>query len=431
MDDICFLANNLKIVTLQGVLNLLVMKNTIFFILAFVFVMGCTNVQDPEIITEIEVTEKSAENIVMANNAFAFDFLKEIDAAETQPNYMVSPLSLSLALGMAYNGAAGDTKKAFEQVLKYDAPKEVVNQFNKDLILALASTHTGSVMEIANSIWVEQTFPVKDNFKILNQTYYGAEVANLDFNAPESPDIINGWVSDKTHQKIPTIIDETKGYVLFLINALYFNASWMYQFDKDYTQKERFYTSSDSWQESDMMTMTEDVKYYANDLFSSVILPYENEKFSMVVLLPNQEYTCSDVIEQLDAEKWNAWMENFTTQEVSVKLPKFKMSYKNKLNDELINLGLGIAFSGSANFSDISDVAIFISFVLQKTFIDVKEEGTEAAAVTIIGFERTSVPSQPSPIFFNANRPFVYLIKDNATGSICFVGKVSAPEYEE
>lgn len=402
----------------------------IVFLLLLLF-MSCTLTEDPDIETDPKISQKSAESIVSANNIFAFDFLKEVNAAEEKDNFMVSPVSLSLALGMAYNGAEGETKKAFETVLNYEASKAEVNQFNKSLIQNLSSSTDGSVLEIANSMWIEQTFPVKDVFKQINMNYYNAEVANLDFMDPKSVDVINGWVSDKTHQKIPTIINETGDNVLFLINALYFNANWMFQFNEDYTHTESFFPKPDSALDVEMMTMTENLAFAENELFTSVIIPYEKEKFSMVVLLPNPDMSTDDIIQSLDADSWDQWLGSFETEEVAVKLPKFKLKYKNKLNDELINLGLGIAFTGSADFSGISDIRLLISYVLQKTFIDVKEEGTEAAAVTIIGFETTSIPEEPMPRFFTVDRPFLYVIKDNTTGSICFVGKVGEPKYED
>lgn len=400
-------------------------------IVLMLLLSACTFTEDSIVDPDPEVSQKSAENIVTANNTFAFNFLKEINESEEEENFMVSPVSLSLALGMAYNGAAGDTKKAFDEVLNYGESNSDVNQFNKNLMKNLSSSSDGSVLEIANSIWIEQTFPVRDTFKQINTTYYNAEVANLDFKDPNSVDVINAWVSDKTHEKIPTIIEEIGDNVMFLINALYFNANWMFQFDKDYTQTESFYQRSGSAIDVEMMTMTADLEYLENEVFSSIILPYEKDKFSMVVLLPNQDKSTNDVIDLLSAQQWDTWLNSFKKEDVSVKMPKFKLEYKNTLNDELIDLGLGIAFSKQANFSKISSIPLFISYVLQKTFIDVKEEGTKAVAVTIIGFEVTANPDEPMPKFFTINRPFVYVIKDNATGSICFVGKVGKPEYKE
>jgi serpin B len=408
------------------------MKTNILILLLAILFTACELSEDPKLKINKELTNKSAELIVAENNKFALEFFKKVSEFDTATNNMVSPVSLSLALGMAYNGAEGDTKAAFDEVLDYPATLTEVNEFNQNLIRKLSSSEDGSVMEIANSMWIHDGFPVKEDFINLNREYYQAEVANLDFSDPASVDVINNWVSNKTHDKIPTIINEISADMrLFLINALYFNAAWMYEFNKEFTEQGTFIKDNGNEMDVEMMTMTENLNYFKNDLFSSVILPYEKEKFSMVILLPNAGKTTGDVIGAMDHATWTDWMESYDTIDVSVNLPKFKLEYKNMLNDELIDMGLGIAFSGAADFSGISDIALKIAYVLQKTFIDVNEEGTEAAAVTIIGFENTSMPSGNLPELFIVNRPFVYAIKENVTGSICFMGKVGAPEYEE
>ncbi len=374
-------------------------------------------------------TPKSME-IVSANNEFAFDFFKKVYESETEENFMISPVSLSLALGMTYNGADGDTKTAFENVFKYNKSTQEINDFNKNLITKLSSSQDGSVMEIANSIWIEQNFPVKNNFIQTNQTYFDAEVQNLDFSNVNSVNTINSWVSGKTHDKIPEIITEiSPDAVMFLINALYFNASWKYEFDPEDTESAVFNTGSGT-KNVEMMTHTSTLAFAQNDLFTSVVLPYEQEKFSMVILLPNEGKSTDDIADELNQENWNNRQNAYDSTKIALYLPKFKLSYKNKLNDELIELGLGNAFSPTlANFSKISDISTFISFVLQKTFIDVNEEGTEAAAVTIVGIEYTSIGEGARE--FNVNKPFIYLIKENLTGSICFMGKVGSPEYQD
>ncbi len=375
------------------------------------------------------ITNPKALEIVESNNEFAFDIFKTINENESKENFMISPVSLSIALSMIYNGSDGDTKTAFEEVLKYNATGQEINEFNKNLIGKLSSDLDGSIMEIANSIWMDNNFPVKPEFIQTNQEYFDAEVQNLDFANPNSVNIINDWVSDKTHDKIPTILDEISAEaVMYLINALYFNANWNYKFDKDDTEVETFHTNNGN-KDVDMMNLTSKLLYTSNDLFSSIELPYEKNKFSMIIMLPNEDKTTDDIIDQLDSDNWNNWIESMDSTKLAVKLPKFKLDYENELRDELAELGLEIAFSRQADFSKLSDLSTFISLVLQKTFIDVNEKGTEAAAVTIIGIELTSAPGGPK--LFEANRPFIYAIKENLSGSICFIGKVGSPEYED
>ena len=371
---------------------------------------------------------KSAQGLVAANNAFAFDFIKAHSHFATEANYMISPVSLSLALGMAYNGAAGDTKKAFEDMMHYNDLPLDINDFNRALIDHLSSSDKVSLMEIANSIWVNEGFPVKNAFLNQNEISYDAEIQNLDFFNPESLDIINGWVSQKTHDKIPTILDSIDpNAVLYLINALYFNAQWKYAFDKEYTKPSSFQKADGTRVSVEKMHVSEHFPYYANESFSSVVLPYANDQYQMTIILPNYPQSTEEIIASIDLEWWNAWQADYdTTYEVTVALPKFKSEYSKKLNDELKFLGIENAFSSQANFSNISDISTFISFVLQKTFIDVNEEGTEAAAVTVIGFEYTSI-EQPPLINFDVDRPFLYFITDQATGAICFMGKVGEP----
>lgn len=407
--------------------------NMLVILVLVLFACDNNSIDDSE--SDEILLSKSAQAIVSANNSFAFEFFSEVNASEKEDeNFMVSPVSLSLALGMAYNGASGTTKDAFEDVLNYDFLSDDVNVFNKSLIDKLASQDDGSVMEIANSLWINESFPVYDEFIRLNKDYFYAEVENKDFNSQQTVDDINQWVSDKTYEKIPSIIqDISPDAVLYLINALYFNANWKYAFDEEYTYKGKF-NSDEGDLEVDKMMVTEHFPYLSNDLFTSVELPYEKDKYSMHVLLPNYGKTTDDVIAALNSDSWSSYLETYdTAQEVTVELPKFKLDYKNRLNDELIEMGLGVAFSSAeADFSNISSIPTFISYVLQKTFIDVNESGTEAAAVTIIGFEVTSIgDDKPMPISFNVNKPFLYVIKENMTGSICFIGKVGAPEYKE
>lgn len=379
----------------------------------------------------LKITSTKSLEIVSANNQFAFDIFKEVNAAENKENFMISPISLSLALGMVYNGSDWNTKLAFENVLHYDMPTEEINEFNKNLIQKLSSNIDGSVMEIANSIWINENFPVKENFIQTNQIYFDAEIQNLDFADSNSVNIINNWVSDKTHEKIPSIINEiSPNAVMFLINALYFKANWKYKFDPQDTQNAIFSTESEE-KNVEMMTLTSTLAFTQNNLFSSVVLPYEKDKFSMVVLLPNDGKTTDDITNELNLENWASWNNDYDSINIALYLPKFKLNYVNNLNDELIDLGLGVAFSASsADFSKISDIQTFISFILQKTFIDVNEKGTEAAAVTIVGMETTSIGGGGAKEF-KVNKAFIYLIKENLTGSLCFMGKVGSPEYNE
>lgn len=401
-------------------------KFFIFYIISILVSCNKTETDDKQPITL--ALSQSNKQLVVANNAFAFEFFSKIAETEVANNYMVSPLSLSLAMGMAYNGSAGATATAFKNVMHHnELSNDEINEFYRRLIPYLASNTNGSVMEIANSIWIEKTFLVKQNFITSNQNTFQATVQNLDFSKQQSVHTINNWVAQKTHNKILEIIDFiTPQEKLFLINALYFNAKWKHEFNPQNTSNLDFYKTANEMVSVPFMKQTVNVKYLQNALFSSVILPYKNDKFSMVIFLPNDNYNTNQIVAELNNTNWNQWQNDYQTQKVEVSLPKFKFSYENFLNNKLIDMGLGIAFTDAADFSNISNIPLSISRVLQKTYIDVNEEGTEAAAVTIIGFETTSLPEIR---LFNANKPFLYMIIENTSGAICFMGKTGLPVY--
>ena len=287
-------------------------------------------------------------------------------------------------------------------------------------------------MNIPNSIWYRNTFDVLQDFININQNYFYAKVSPLNFNDPASIGIINNWVAESTNQKIPEIIDGIDpSTVMFLINAVYFNGTWVYEFDEQYTEPETFYLSNGTTKQVEMMQQEATLSYATNDLFEAVDMYYGSGNFSMVIFLPKENYTPNDIVEQMNTENWTNWMNSFSEKNIQLLLPKFKLEYGKELNDALTSLGMGIAFSPfSADFSKINpNYQLFISFVKHKTFIDVNEEGTEAAAVTIVGMEYTSVGD--TPYIFTVNKPFLFAIKERDTQAIIFLGKVMEPEYED
>ncbi|CAH8287278.1 serpin B [Mariniflexile fucanivorans] len=403
---------------------------SIFVTISVIIFQSCsTSDADTPSLEPFESITKSSQ-IVTANNDFAFSLFKEIAQTETETNYMVSPVSASLALGMVYNGASGETQTAFANVFHYgDATLDETNLVNQNIITNLTQTASGTTFEIDNSLWVKNTFPVKETFLEANKTYYLAEVQNKDFSNPETLGAINNWVSNKTYGKIPKILNEIDpNAVLYAINALYFKSDWKFSFDVKDTKSLPFKLSDGSSKNVDMMSMEQDLKYYSNNVFSSVQLPYKNDKYTMTLMLPNTNKTEGDIIAMMSNENWTTWENNYNLQSIKITMPKFTFSYEKLFNDALANLGLGIAFSDRADFSGMSDLPTKISFVLQKTFIDVNEKGTEAAAVTVVGIELTSAGG---PKQFVLDKPFVFTITEKETGSICFMGKVGSPEYKK
>lgn len=412
-----------------------------FLNLAIVFVAGTTGQMAscekqpertlPSDPVEIELTLKQRE-VVTSANRFAFDLFKPVVAGEEPgTNIMISPFSITSALSMTLNGAAGETFDAVKASLRYDAMSlDEVNDTYRKLVSEMVPVDERVVMEIANSVWIENQFPVKDEFIEALKKWYLAEARNFSVSDPGSVNIINGWIEEKTHDRIQKMLSRLDpDLAMLLINAVYFNGKWKHQFDPELTTDRPFYISSGDPVNVPMMYQKEKFAVSRRDRVTLAELPYGQGNYSMVVALPDEGITPAEVLSGLDAGKWEEWMQGLSYGQTEVRLymPKFKYEYKRRLNDDLISLGMGPAFDpGTADFSKISDVEVFISFVLHQTFIENKEEGTEAAAATVVGFTRTSLPPEPQVI--NLNRPFLYFIRETTTGTIVFMGLVADPE---
>lgn len=412
-----------------------------FLNLAIIFVAGTTGQMAscekqpertlPSDPVEIELTLKQRE-VVTSANRFAFDLFKPVVAGEEPgTNIMISPFSITSALSMTLNGAAGETFDAVKASLRYDAMSlDEVNDTYRKLVSEMVPVDERVVMEIANSVWVENQFPVKDEFIEALKKWYLAEARNFSVSDPGSVNIINGWIEEKTHDRIQKMISRLDpDLAMLLINAVYFNGKWKHQFDPELTTDRPFYISSGDPVNVPMMYQKEKFAVSSTDRVTLAELPYGQGNYSMVVALPDEGITPAEILSGLDAGKWEEWMQGLSYGQTEVRLymPKFRYEYKRRLNDDLISLGMGPAFDpGTADFSKISDVEVFISFVLHQTFIENKEEGTEAAAATVVGFTRTSLPPEPQVI--NLNRPFLYFIRETTTGTIVFMGLVADPE---
>ena len=398
----------------------------IFLLAVILMSNGCGEIEDPV----FEYNLKSAK-VIETNNDFGLELLGAVLENNQEPNVMISPASVSIALGMAYNGAETTTMQAFEEVLNYDGlTREEVNEITRELINVLVTNVKGNLLEIANSMWYNEGFPVESGFIDLNTQYYEAEVREIDFSRSDAVTTINDWVSRKTHGKIDEIIQSIDPEVMMiLINAIYFNCVWEVEFDPKDTRDAPFYTESgELFGQVDMMQLESTFQVSFTENFSAVELPYKNKKFSMFLFLPSEGNSVEDLITGLDGETWNGWLDEFTeSEDFTIHMPKFKFEFNRSLADDLKAMGLEIAFTTQADFSGISPVDLLISDVIHKTYIDVNEEGTEAAAVTAIVFELTS--AAPAS-FLRLDRPFFFAITENSSKSILFAGKVSEPTYE-
>jgi serine protease inhibitor len=377
------------------------------------------------------ILHKKAAEIIRADREFAFELFREVYALSDEANIMVSPLSVSYALGMTFNGASGDTRDAFCDVLHFgDLTDQEVNESYQDLMGQLVHLDEQVEFTIANSIWYRLGYEVLEEFITTNQTYFDAMVSELDFSDPQAVDIINDWIEEKTNDKIQDMLDYIPSdAVMYLINAIYFNARWKYEFDPEDTYTGNFYLDDGTTGQADFMKVNGTFNYTVAGDFSAVELPYGDSTFSMVVVLPEGETKVADLVGNMTPDSWDGWFGTSTMQQIQIELPRFKYGFKDLLNDPLINLGLGVAFSGGADFSRITPGGgIYISRVIHQTFIDVREEGTEAAAATIVELREVSSPGPP---IFRADRPFLYMIRENSTGAILFMGKVGVPVYED
>ncbi len=387
---------------------------------------GTAPAQAPAPLTSLPRALTTAEQkLIGGSNMFAFDLMRQINSAQHNDNVFVSPLSASMALGMASNGAAGTTYDAFHNTLRFgDANRQEVNEGYKSLISLLTGLDPSTDVRIANSIWFEKTFPFKDTFLSESKSFFSAQVQGLDFSKQSSVDAINGWVSDATAKKIPTIIDSIDpSEVMFLINAIYFKGSWQQKFDKAQTTDAPFRSSTGQSQTVPMMQHEGRMRFAREPGLSAVDLYYGNSAFAMTLLLPDSTSDINAVTESLSGADWNKLLGEFHEGEVDLFLPRFRIEWKRQLNDDLRALGLGVAFTDAADFTGMSDQGrrLRISRVIQKTYVDVNEEGTEAAAVTSVGIEATSL-HEPFTVRFD--RPFIFAIRERFSGTILFIGKI-------
>lgn len=377
----------------------------------------------------------SAElRLIEVNTSFALKLFREVNTQDTTGgNLFISPLSVAMALGMTYNGADGETREAMAQTLELeDMTIPEVNEAYRDLIALLLDLDPRVEFGLANSIWHRSDMSFAQPFLDVNREYFNAEVTGLDFNDPSAADVINSWVSDATNGKIEEIVVKpiNGALVMFLINAIYFKGDWAHQFDKGLTRDAEFTLPDGTQKQVETMFHKEpaEVRTYSDDLMRVVDLPYGGDAFSATILVPQSGVSTDDVIGALDRSRWEMVIEGLAESARVVGMPKFRLEYEILLNDVLKALGMEVAFTGAANFSKIRpEKDLYISTVKHKTFVDVNEEGTEAAAATSVGFGLVNVVG-PGP--FLVDRPFLFVIRERFSGAIIFMGKILDPQAQ-
>ncbi len=369
--------------------------------------------------------------LIESDNEFGLKLFREINAVQGDSNLFISPLSISMALGMTLNGADGETQQAMERTLALSGlTSEQINESYRHLIELLTGLDPQVQFDIANSIWYKQPDLPEPEADFLQrcQQYFDALVTGLDFSLPEAAPTINAWVEENTNGKIEEIVDDPidPSICTFLINAIYFKGSWIYQFDENQTQDEPFHLLDGSTTTCPLMSQKAVHGYLLNDDFMAVDLPYGDGSYSMTLFTPQQSLDPDDLITRMNPENLAAWLGQMTSDSIDVFIPRFKLEYKRELKRDLTALGMGVAFSpGQADFTKMyQDMPVWIGKVKHKTFLEVNEEGTEAAAVTSVEMEYTGIPETP---VFRANRPFVFIIRENKSGTILFIGKIIDP----
>lgn len=400
------------------------MKTLSLLLLIVLTLISCENAEI--IINNSEPLELKAgmEVKVEQDNQFSFELLRQVIATnETEKNIFISPLSVSIALGMARNGAAGSTLSEIDKALFLDElTNDQINEYYKILLKGLPKVDYSTKINLANSIWYKEGFPIKNDFLKVNAEYFDAEIDELNFDDPNSVNIINDWCAEKTNDLIKEPLNEISADALmYLINAIYFKGSWANPFDPESTYTSFFKNEDGIYYPMDMMQIKDSFEYFEDTNTQYVRLPYGNGSYNMTILLPEENTTVKSVIKDLNTEKWKNIQSNLTSQELKLFLPKFKVECKFELKEAMRNMGMNTAFTNLADFSKISDYQLFISRIIHSTYCEVNEEGTEAAAVTIIEFENTSIPNYPVVLI---NRPFAFIISEKTTGAIIFASKI-------
>ncbi len=401
-----------------------------------------------------ELTIQALNDLILANNSFAVDYYNKLDSGKNQSgkNLFFSPFSISTALAMTYEGADGLTAQEMRNVFYFSendderraAFANVYNNLNES---ALKGNYK---INIANALWNEQTYTFKESFYDTVKNYYYGKSTPVDFiNAPEEQRLkINSWVEDQTNKKIiellpeKSILDDTR---MVLVNAIYFKGDWNTQFKKEDTKENDFFVSEEETTIAQMMYQNNNFNYYENDSFQYVELPYKGGDLSMIIGLPTEIY--SDCGEELtDCSTGTEINYNFSIpnasellevkskmslEKVEIYLPKFKFNTAYKMSKDLKEMGMLQAFSNNADFSKMDERReTKIDEIYHQAFVEVNEEGTEAAAATAIVMVQTTAVMPEEKIIVNANHPFFFYIQDNVSGEILFLGKIVDPTLE-
>ncbi len=379
-----------------------------------------------------QATTEGVEALVNANNQFAFDLYSEYK--DSEENVFFSPWSIESALGMTYEGAKGQTAEEMQSVLHFPEDDTTRQSAFARLYNTINTPNQDYDLKTANALWAEQNYEFLPDFFETVESYYKGKVTNLDFKTQAEPSrqTINAWVEDQTNNRIKDLIP--KGVItpltrLVLTNAVYFKGTWLTQFDPEDTKEADFKVSPGKTVRAELMFLSGDdaeLNYGETENLQILELPYEGEELSMLVILPEEGKT-AEVENSLSTEKLNELKSGMRETEINVWLPKFTFETKYRMAEDLQKMGMPSAFqAGVADFSGMDGTRrLYISAVIHQAFVEVNEEGTEAAAATAVVVMETSMPLEPK--VFRADHPFIFIIQERGTGAILFMGKVLDP----
>lgn len=378
---------------------------------------------------------KEAQAVRHSASDFGLDLFQRLYRQQPEKNLFMSPTSIYLALAMLYTGAEGQTRLEMAKVLRLSQPGQQIDdaalkKAAQTWLQQLGQSERGVLLEVANAVWVRQGLRVRPDYLKSLQRYFEAEAHEAPFN-PATLKEINAWVSQQTHGKIPKILDQLDGdMALLLLNAIYFKGEWQTAFDPKQTREQAFHLDNGMTQTVPLMQRRAHFDYFENEMFQAVRLPYgKTQATDMVVFLPKSGHKLSELVAQMTPEHWQQWQRQFQNREGVVMLPRFQLNYRQNLNETLKAMGMPSAF-GKANFSRMAEAPLAVSFVLHKAFVEVNEQGTEAAAVTGIGMRITSV-SPIQPFVLRADHPFCFAIVDRQQQDPLFMGTLVKPLAQE
>ncbi len=406
---------------------------TLSFTILFYMVSCLVSCKEPPTQNTIKqpAPTMNEQQVASSANSFGFQLFKTLSNADPADNTIVSPFSVSMALGMTLNGADNGTKTEMQNVLGFTGLSDsVINQSYYDIANYLTSIDPNVTFNNANSIWIRTGFTPLPSFINVNKNYFDAEVQTIDFSLPTAASTINGWVAQKTQNKIKEIVSDPidPDDVMILLNALYFKGSWTKKFDSTLTRDDHFNSLAGTAEPCKMMNTEDTILYYGNDLYQAVDLPYSGKNFRMAIILPSGNANINSFLASFEESNWHQLLQSFHYTDLTLQLPRFTLSYKASLADVLKALGMPSAFDPEkADLSRIYPITdfsrLYITKVEHKTFVEVNEEGTEAAAVTSVEIAPTAIgPSQK--IIVRVDHPFLFIIHETGSGAILFTGKV-------